>query len=127
MSAARPLVVQPAPRFEQTPSILRVHFGKPGVVLLVQSEPGGSEPIVTGRTGRSEGVIGNLEVGFHDPTNPRAQTKVDAQARKKYLPKTKCRSGYVMNDCQGYKAPKTSTSTTGTAPPATSSTPTTTT
>jgi foldase protein PrsA len=60
-----------------------------------------------------------------------AQTKVDAAARKKYLSRTQCRSGYVMNDCKGYKAPSTSTTTspggTTTAPPATSSTPTTTT
>ena len=60
-----------------------------------------------------------------------AQTKVDAAAKKKYLSRTQCRSGYVMNDCKGYKAPTTSTTTTPggttTAPPATSSTPTTTT
>jgi len=38
-----------------------------------------------------------------------AQTAVDAQAKKEWLAKTTCRSGYSMADCKGYKAPKTST------------------
>ena len=41
-----------------------------------------------------------------------AQTALDAKAKKAYLSQTNCRSGYVMADCTGYKAPKTSTSTT---------------
>ncbi len=44
-----------------------------------------------------------------------SQTAVDAQAKKDWLPKTKCRSDYSMADCAGYKAPKTATNLT---PPA---------
>jgi foldase protein PrsA len=44
-----------------------------------------------------------------------AQTAVDALAKKHWKSQTSCRSGYAMADCTGYKAPKTSTtSTTGT-------------
>ena len=28
--------------------------------------------------------------------------------KKKWMAKTECRSGYVVADCKGYKAPKTS-------------------
>jgi parvulin-like peptidyl-prolyl isomerase len=35
-----------------------------------------------------------------------SQTAVDNKAKKAYLKQTKCRSGYVMLDCSGYKAPK---------------------
>jgi foldase protein PrsA len=56
-----------------------------------------------------------------------AQSAVDAQAKKSWLSKTKCRSAYSMADCSGYKAPKaTSTvapSTTTAAPTTTSSSP----
>jgi foldase protein PrsA len=48
-----------------------------------------------------------------------AQTAVDNQAKKDWLSKTSCRAEYAMADCQGYKAPKTSTaapSTGATAP-----------
>ncbi len=38
-----------------------------------------------------------------------AQSAVDAQAKKAWLSKTKCRSDYSMADCAGYKAPKAST------------------
>ena len=38
-----------------------------------------------------------------------AQTAIDAQAKKAWLSKTKCRATYAMADCSGYKAPKTST------------------
>ncbi len=38
-----------------------------------------------------------------------AQTAVDAQARTNWQKKTTCRSDYAMNDCSGYKAPKTTT------------------
>jgi foldase protein PrsA len=38
-----------------------------------------------------------------------AQTAVDNQAKKDWLSKTTCRAEYAMADCQGYKAPKTST------------------
>jgi foldase protein PrsA len=38
-----------------------------------------------------------------------AQTAVDSQAKKDWLSKTTCRAEYAMADCQGYKAPKTST------------------
>jgi foldase protein PrsA len=52
-----------------------------------------------------------------------AQTAVDNQARKNWLHRTKCRTLYAMNDCAGYKAPKgSSTSSTQTAPPATTTT-----
>jgi foldase protein PrsA len=48
-----------------------------------------------------------------------AQNVVDARAKKKYLSRTECRSGFVMNDCKGYKAPKAATTTTpGGATPA---------
>ena len=50
-----------------------------------------------------------------------AQSKVDAQAKKNWLAKTNCRSGYAMADCSGYKAPKGSSATTPT-PPTTSTT-----
>ena len=60
-----------------------------------------------------------------------AQTAVDAQAKKDWLKKTTCRTPYAMADCNGYKPPKTTTTTaptsttapgTTTAPPATTST-----
>jgi parvulin-like peptidyl-prolyl isomerase len=44
----------------------------------------------------------------------KAQTAVDAKAKKDWLSKTKCQKQYAMNDCSGYKAPKsTSTATPG--------------
>ena len=49
-----------------------------------------------------------------------AQSAVDSYAQKKFRNKTECRSGYVMADCKGYKAPKGSTSST---PGATSTAP----
>ena len=58
------------------------------------------------------------------------QAKVDAAAKKSWLSKTQCRSGYVMADCTGYKAPpatSTSTAPSSTAPPATTTPPSTTT
>ncbi len=39
-----------------------------------------------------------------------SQTALDAQVRKDWLPKTKCRTAYAMNDCKGYKPPKNSAS-----------------
>ncbi len=42
-----------------------------------------------------------------------AQTAVDGIAKKHWLSQTSCRADYAMADCTGYKAPKTSTSTTG--------------
>jgi foldase protein PrsA len=45
----------------------------------------------------------------------KAQSAVDAVAKTHWLGQTSCRSGYAMADCSGYKAPKTSTSTTSTA------------
>jgi foldase protein PrsA len=62
-------------------------------------------------------------LGGQQQTN--AQTAVDAQAKKQWQSKTKCRSGYSMADCAGYKPPKTtSTPSTGapSAPPASSTT-----
>ena len=41
-----------------------------------------------------------------------AQSAVDGGARKQWLKQTKCRSGYAMADCSGYKAPKGQTQTT---------------
>ncbi|HTX45800.1 MAG TPA: peptidyl-prolyl cis-trans isomerase, partial [Solirubrobacteraceae bacterium] len=41
------------------------------------------------------------------------QTKVDAEVKAAWFKKTKCRALYSMDDCYGYKAPKTTTS----APP----------
>jgi foldase protein PrsA len=35
-----------------------------------------------------------------------AQTAINNVARKHWLGQTSCRSGYLMNDCKGYKAPK---------------------
>jgi foldase protein PrsA len=40
-----------------------------------------------------------------------AQTAVDNTAKTHWLAQTKCRSGYAMADCKGYKAPKTATTT----------------
>ena len=53
------------------------------------------------------------------------QTAVDNAAKQQWLAKTKCRTAYAMADCSGYKAPKTSTTTTPGAAtaPSTSSTP----
>ena len=43
-----------------------------------------------------------------------AQNAVDAQAKKSWQPKTNCRSDWAMADCNGFKAPKgSSTTTTG--------------
>ena len=42
-----------------------------------------------------------------------AQTAVDNLAKKHWLSQTTCRSGYVIADCTGYKAPKAATGTTG--------------
>ena len=50
-------------------------------------------------------------VGLQQQT---AQTTVDNTAKKHWLSQTKCRGAYAMADCTGYKAPKTSTSTTPT-------------
>jgi foldase protein PrsA len=41
-----------------------------------------------------------------------AQNAVDAAAKKQWLHQTSCRSDYAMADCSGYKAPKSSSSTT---------------
>jgi foldase protein PrsA len=58
-----------------------------------------------------------------------AQTALDKQAKKAWFSQTKCRSGYAMADCSGYKAPKTSTTALPqqTAPPSQQTPPTTTT
>jgi foldase protein PrsA len=49
----------------------------------------------------------------------KAQTAVDNQAKKDWLKKTSCRKIYAMADCNGYKAPKTtSTATPGATAPA---------
>jgi foldase protein PrsA len=55
----------------------------------------------------------------------KAQTAVDSVAKSQWLAKTKCRSQYAMADCSGYKAPKTSTTTTpgATTTPGTATTP----
>ena len=53
-------------------------------------------------------------VGLQQQT---AQTAVDNTAKKNWLSKTACRSGYSMADCSGYTAPKTSTSATPTPTP----------
>jgi foldase protein PrsA len=50
-----------------------------------------------------------------------AKTKIDAAIQKKYQSQTKCRSDFLMKDCSGYKAPKT-TPTTPVPPGATGST-----
>jgi len=44
-----------------------------------------------------------------------AQTAVDNAAKKEWLSQTTCRAGYAMADCEGYKAPKTATTATGSA------------
>jgi foldase protein PrsA len=46
-----------------------------------------------------------------------AQNKVDSHARKRYLARTDCRSGFLMNDCKGFKAPARTTPSTGGAAP----------
>ncbi len=48
-----------------------------------------------------------------------AQSTVDNQVKKKWLGKTNCRAAYSMSDCNGYKAPKSSSTT---STPSTSST-----
>ena len=45
-----------------------------------------------------------------------AQTAITNAAKKAWLHKTQCRSAYSMNDCSGYKAPATSTTSTGATP-----------
>jgi foldase protein PrsA len=55
-----------------------------------------------------------------------AQTAVDNQAKKQWLQKTTCRTGYAMADCKGYKPPKTTSTAapqTQTAPPASTTAP----
>ncbi len=47
-----------------------------------------------------------------------AQTAVDNAAKKHWLSQTTCSAAYAMSDCKGYKAPKSS-STTSTSPTAT--------
>jgi parvulin-like peptidyl-prolyl isomerase len=44
-----------------------------------------------------------------------AQTAVDNKAKKDWLSQTTCRSAYAMADCKGYTAPKTATTTSGSA------------
>jgi foldase protein PrsA len=41
-----------------------------------------------------------------------AATAIQAQARKHWLPKTKCRAQYMMADCSGYKKPASTSATT---------------
>ncbi len=58
-----------------------------------------------------------------------ALSKFVKEFKKKWQAKTDCRAGYMVADCKGYKAPKTtSTASPGaaTAPPASTSTPATT-
>jgi foldase protein PrsA len=58
-----------------------------------------------------------------------ALSKFVKEFKKKWMAKTDCRAGYMVADCKGYKAPKTtSTASPGatTTPPATTSTPATT-
>jgi foldase protein PrsA len=43
--------------------------------------------------------------------------------KKKWMGKTECRAGYVVTDCKGYKAPKTTSTPTPAVPQATTSTP----
>jgi len=43
-----------------------------------------------------------------------AQNAVDSAAKKNWLSQTSCRGPYAMADCSGYKAPKTSTTSTAT-------------
>jgi foldase protein PrsA len=57
-----------------------------------------------------------------------AQNAVDNQAKKDWQKHTKCRSGYAMADCAGYKAPKSPklsppSQGSATAPPASTTTP----
>jgi foldase protein PrsA len=44
-----------------------------------------------------------------------AQTAVDNTAKKHWLSQTTCRPAYAMSDCSGYKAPKSSSSTSSSA------------
>ncbi len=44
-----------------------------------------------------------------------AQTAVDNKAKKDWLSQTTCRSQYAMADCKGYKAPKSSSTSSSTA------------
>ncbi|HUA71543.1 MAG TPA: peptidyl-prolyl cis-trans isomerase [Solirubrobacteraceae bacterium] len=44
-----------------------------------------------------------------------AQTAVDNKAKKDWLSQTTCRAAYAMADCKGYTAPKTATTTSGSA------------
>jgi foldase protein PrsA len=45
-------------------------------------------------------------------TQSNAQYAVDNQAKRDWRSQTKCRSGFAMIDCSGYKAPKTTSTTT---------------
>jgi foldase protein PrsA len=47
-----------------------------------------------------------------------ALSKFVKEFKKKWTAKTECRTGYLVQDCKGYKAPKTSTTGTGTEAPA---------
>jgi foldase protein PrsA len=44
-----------------------------------------------------------------------AQTAVESKAKKDWLSQTTCRAQYAVSDCEGYKAPKSATTTSGTA------------
>jgi foldase protein PrsA len=88
------------------------------VVEVTKIVPGNQQTLVQATPLIKQILNGNKQTA--------AQTAVDAQAKKQWLSKTKCRSQYSMADCSGYKAPKTTASTaptTSTAAPTTTTSP----
>lgn len=59
-------------------------------------------------------VTSQIKQTLQSQAQSAAQSKVNSQAKKDWLSKTHCRSEYAISQCSGYKAPKSSTTTTST-------------
>ena len=83
---------------------------------------------VTGTTTGSQQTLAQAQASIRQQLTAQQQqqalSKFVKEFRKKWEGKTECRSGYVVQDCEGYKKPKTtSTATPGTGSPPQTSTP----
>ena len=70
------------------------------VYEVVSSTPGTQEPLSKVKTAIKEQLVSTGEQS--------ALSKFVKGFKKKWMEKTECRSGYAVPDCKGYKAPKTS-------------------
>jgi foldase protein PrsA len=70
------------------------------VYEVVSSTPGTQEPLSKVKTEIKEQLVSTGEQS--------ALSKFVKGFKKKWMAKTECRSGYMVADCKGYKAPKTS-------------------